>query len=77
MFIIEYTAMLGRGPPQIVDRLEVESDRLGGAEDAARLTFDRVRRRSKESQPDGYQIRDASGQIVLSWQDPDLDASRG
>ena len=60
MFIIEYTTTSGRDPPQVVERQEVEGERLGSAEDVARLTFDRVKRRFKDTQLDGYQIRDDS-----------------
>jgi hypothetical protein len=41
MFIIEYTTTSGRDLPRVVERLEVEGERLGSAEDVARLTFDR------------------------------------
>lgn len=68
MFTIEFVVFQGRNVPAVVEKMASAVQRIGEAEAIAKSLFDKVKRKSHATPPDGFQIRGASGSIVLrSW----------
>ena len=68
MFTIEYVVLAGRDHPGVVERMITQATRVDVAEATAESQLQRVRRMRARVPPDGYQIRDRRGDVVLrSW----------
>jgi hypothetical protein len=69
MFTIEFVIAEGRESPAIIEKMVSRARYISDANIMARSQLEGVRRNHPEAPPDGFQIRDASGHIVLrSWQ---------
>lgn len=67
MFTIEFV-VVHRPAREIIEEAEFGGTSLADADDCARSQLLDVRRRRPAMLPDGYQIRDHSGKVVLrSW----------
>jgi hypothetical protein len=61
--------VLRNGKPSLVERIAVAGDRLGYAEQTAKGMLDEVRLRHPKRPPDGFQVIDGDGAVVLSsWE---------
>lgn len=68
MFGIEFVIVRGRPTPGVVERMTSDAVRLADADATAKSLLERVRANRPETPPDGYQIRDNDGAILLrSW----------
>ena len=68
MFSIEYVMAGRRAKHSVVYRIDTSARTFGAAEQVARGTLDVVRRMFPTSPPNGFQIIDESGEVVLrSW----------
>jgi hypothetical protein len=67
MFTIEFV-VVHRPAPKIIEETEFAGASLTDADDCARSQLADVRRRRPAMLPDGYQIRNGLGKVVLcSW----------
>jgi hypothetical protein len=69
VFTIEYVIVQGRLIPDVVEKITSGAMNLAGASAAAKSLLNGVRQRQPETPPDGYQIRDNDGLVILrSWE---------
>ena len=69
LFTIEFVIVRDGDRLGVVERMTAGADRLADAEHTARSLVERVRRNRPETPPDGFQILDKDGRIVLrSWE---------
>lgn len=69
MFTIEFVIVQGREHPRVVERIVSQARHLSDVNITARSQLEMVRQKHSETPPDGYQILDSQGDIVLrSWE---------
>jgi hypothetical protein len=69
MFTIEFVIIQGREHPRVVERIISRARHLSDVNITARSQFEGVRQKHAKTPPDGYQILDSHGDIVLrSWE---------
>jgi hypothetical protein len=69
MFKIEYVIVQRRHQLGVVERMVSGAHKRADAEFTATSLLDKVRREHPKSPPDGYQILDIFGRVVLrSWE---------
>jgi hypothetical protein len=66
---IEFVNRCGRDRPDIVEKITSGCSRLIDADGVAKSLLKGVRDRHPQNLPDGYQLRDNDGNVVLrSWE---------
>lgn len=69
MYEIEYVVVQGQPSPLHIYRIDSGAYSLRAAEQGARNRLDSIRSMFPQNPPDGFQIFDDSGEIVLrSWE---------
>ncbi|MBV8612591.1 MAG: hypothetical protein JOY66_02305 [Acetobacteraceae bacterium] len=69
MFTIEFVVARGRPTPGVVDVFKSETFQLADAEISARSMLEKVKAKWPKTPPDGYQIKDYKGNVLLrSWE---------
>jgi hypothetical protein len=69
VFEVEFVIVHAGDHPEIVEKMSSGCSRLIDADATAKSLLDGVRGRHPQNPPDGYQLRDNNGNVVLrSWE---------